>query len=499
MASFTKNTSNLFLTVFIGLIVVSFLVTGYGTLQGTPDTVINVGGIAVKVEEYQREYQRQTEFYKRIFGGKDLTRAQIEQFKIQDNAIRNLVQRKLLVKISDDIGVYPSDGQIKEEIKKLPYFLTNKTFDINKYKQLLRANGYTPMDFENTFRQDLKGQLANEILTAYPASNAYFDAVNKFKAQEITANVGTVKKEALKNFVTISNKEVTTFLAKKENKERVANLFQDKKASLSKPAEVKASHILLRTDPKSDAKAVLAKANKIRKELTKGNFSAKANKYTEDPSGKGKGGDLGWFSNGRMVPEFEKAAFGMKKGMISQPIKTNFGYHIIYVKGKRAAAEAKLAKHEKDIAKDLIRETKNDEHKALISSVSASMAKALKSNSKNAISALQKKYKDAVAIQKATSINRLEGGSGEANNISSDNLKTVFAKGAGKSHKWDEATSVIILEVLPSVAKKDEKKPAEVEQEKKTNKLAWGRKFSQEALKELETNVKVTVNKNILR
>lgn len=500
MASFTKNTSNLFLTVFIGLIVVSFLVTGYGTLQGTPDTVVNVGGIAVKVEEYQREYQRQTEFYKRIFGGKDLTRAQIEQFKVKDNAIKNLVQRKLLVVISDDIGVYPSDGQIKEEIKKLPYFLTNKAFDINKYKQLLASNGYTPMDFESTFRQDLKGQLANEILTAYPASDAYFTALDKFKAQEVFANVGSVKKQALKEFVTISNKEVSTFLAIKENKDRVKNLFADRKASLDKPAEVKASHILLRTDPKTDAKTVLAKANKIRKELTKGNFAAKANKYTEDPSGKNKGGDLGWFSNGRMVPEFEKAAFGMKKGQISKPIKTNFGYHIIYVKGKKAPSVAILATHEADIAKGLIRENKSEEHKALITSVSEKLAKALKSNNKRSIEALQNKYKSAIAVEKETSINRLEGGSGVANNISGDNLKTVFSVGAKKSHKWDEATSVILLEVLTKKSKKEEvKKPEAIEQEKRTNKLAWGRKFSQAALKELETNIKVTVNKNILR
>ena len=497
MSSFTKNTSNLFLTVFIGLIVVSFLVTGYGTLQGTPDTVVNVGGVAVKITEYQREYQRQTEFYKRIFGGKDLTRAQIEQFKIKDNTIRSLVQKKLMVKISDDIGVHPSDGQIKEEIKKLPYFLTNKAFDIRRYKQLLAANGFTPSGFETTFRQDLKGQLANEVLTAFPAPNAYFKALNSFKDQQIKVNIGSIQKDKLRSFVKIKNSEVKNFLGKKENKERVKNIFADRKSSLDKPAQAKASHILLRTEPGADAKAVEAKAKKIRTGLTKGNFAKIANKETQDPSGKGKGGDLGFFSKGRMVPEFEKAAFSMKVGDISMPIKTNFGYHIIYLTGKKPAIQATLASHENAIAKELIRATKADEHKALIKTVSTELASALKNNSKSSIKRLTKKYAQAVKVSEESSINRLEGSSnGE---LTPENLKAIFAKGSKSSHLWDDATKVTIAEVLPGAPKKEARKKEDLEQEVRTTKLAWGRKFSQEALKVLEENVKVTVNKNLLR
>lgn len=498
MTSFTKNTSNLFLTVFIGLIVVSFLVTGYGTLQGTPDTVVSVAGIPVKIAEYQREYQRQTEFYKRIFGGKDLTRAQIEQFKIKDNTIRNLVQRKLLVRISDDMGISPSDGQIKEEIKKLPYFLTNKAFDITKYKQLLAANGYTPTDFETTFRQDLKGQLANEILTAYPASDSYFGALDKFKAQEVKANIATINKDGLKNYVTISNKEVTAFLSNKENKERVKNLFMDRKPNLDVPAQIKASHILLRSEPSTDLKKLEAKAKKIRSELTKSNFAAKANKYTEDPSGKGKGGDLGYFGKGRMVPEFEKKAFSMKKGEISEPIKSNFGYHIIYMTGKKAPVEAKISDHEKTIARELIQQNKGEEHKALIASVTKELTTALQANQKSTVARLEKKYNKAIKVEKESAINRLDG-AGASLNLTGEYLKNIFATGSKKSHKWDEATRVLLVEVLPGAPKKEAKKPEDAAQIKRTTKLAWGRKFSQEALKELEANVKVTVNNNLLR
>ncbi|MFT6069650.1 MAG: peptidyl-prolyl cis-trans isomerase D [Bacteriovoracaceae bacterium] len=502
MTSFTKNTSNLFLTIFIGLIVVSFLVTGYGTLQGTPDTVVNVGGIPVKITEYQREYQRQTEFYKRIFGGKDLTRAQIEQFKIKDNTIRNLVQRKLLVKISDDMGIFPSDTQIKEEIKKLPYFLTNGSFDINKYKQLLAGNGFTPLDFETNFKQDLKGQLANEVLTSFPASDAYFTALEKFKEQEVNVNLATIKKDELKAFVSISNKEVKDFLSKKENQERVANLYKQRKAGLDNPAQVKASHILLRAGADADPKKVEAKAKKIRASLTSSNFAKKADELTEDPSGKGKGGDLGFFTKDKMVPEFANAAFAMKVGEISQPIKTSFGYHIIKLTGKKKAVVSTLKEHESKIAKELISDTKTEEHKKLIASLSTEVSKALKANNKRSLDALEKKYPGALKIVRETQINRLEGAGTEAN-LTAENLKELFATKELKSFNWDSFATVLIAQTLPSspkATKKDAKDEEDsLEKIQTTSKLAWGRKYLQEALKDLEENIKVTVNDNILR
>jgi len=90
--------------------------------------------------------------------------------------------------------------------------------------------------------------------------------------------------------------------------------------------EVKASHILVSTQ--DEAKHVLAelKAGKTFEEL--------ARKYSSCPS-REQGGDLGFFGKGQMVKEFEDAAFSLKPGTVSPPVKTQFGYHIIKVTGKR--------------------------------------------------------------------------------------------------------------------------------------------------------------------
>ena len=91
--------------------------------------------------------------------------------------------------------------------------------------------------------------------------------------------------------------------------------------------EVHAAHILCKTENKAlEVKELLASGQE--------SFAQMARKYSQCPSGK-SGGDLGWFGKGRMVPEFEKAAFEGEKGKIIGPVKSQFGYHLIRVLDKK--------------------------------------------------------------------------------------------------------------------------------------------------------------------
>ena len=104
----------------------------------------------------------------------------------------------------------------------------------------------------------------------------------------------------------------------------------DKQISETPPVnEVKARHILVKTKEEADA---------IIKQLDGGeDFQKLANEKTNDPSGKTSGGDLGWFGAGQMVPEFEKAAFGLEVGSYTkQPVQSQFGWHVIKLEDKRA-------------------------------------------------------------------------------------------------------------------------------------------------------------------
>jgi peptidyl-prolyl cis-trans isomerase C len=89
--------------------------------------------------------------------------------------------------------------------------------------------------------------------------------------------------------------------------------------------KARASHILVKTEQQ---------ATQIMKRLADGEeFAAVAKRFSGCPSGK-NGGDLGWFTKGQMVPEFEKVAFEEDVGKVVGPIKTQFGYHVIKVTGK---------------------------------------------------------------------------------------------------------------------------------------------------------------------
>lgn len=115
----------------------------------------------------------------------------------------------------------------------------------------------------------------------------------------------------------------------------IAAYFAKNHASLDKPAQVRARHILVASQQTADQVEAKLKAG--------GNFAALAKQYSTDPSTKDKGGELGFFGPGQMVPAFQAAAFALPVGAISAPVKSPFGWHIIQVEEKKPAQKATLA------------------------------------------------------------------------------------------------------------------------------------------------------------
>lgn len=105
------------------------------------------------------------------------------------------------------------------------------------------------------------------------------------------------------------------------------------------PAQVRAEHILIAVNDQQDDAAALKKAQEIYTQATKGKkiFADLAKEHSDDPSAASNSGDLGFFPREAMVEPFSNAAFAMKKGEISKPIKTSFGYHIIHLLDQRKA------------------------------------------------------------------------------------------------------------------------------------------------------------------
>jgi len=110
--------------------------------------------------------------------------------------------------------------------------------------------------------------------------------------------------------------------------------FEEQKASLgTRPATLSFRQIVITPIPSAAAKArTKAQADSIVLELRRGaDFATAARRFSEDPGSKEQGGSLNWFRRGVMVPEFERVAFSMKPGVVSDPVESPFGYHIIQV------------------------------------------------------------------------------------------------------------------------------------------------------------------------
>jgi peptidyl-prolyl cis-trans isomerase C len=140
------------------------------------------------------------------------------------------------------------------------------------------------------------------------------------------------------------NKVLMEVLLQTEGKKALTDkalraVYDDAAKQMGDEEEVHARHILFRVANPTDDKASKEAEDKVKAvidRLNKGeDFTKLANELTEDPSGRKDGGDLGYFTKDQMVPEFSAVAFKLDKGKISDPIKTQFGWHVLKVEDKR--------------------------------------------------------------------------------------------------------------------------------------------------------------------
>jgi peptidyl-prolyl cis-trans isomerase D len=350
---------------FIGTI---FLVWGMGGAdKRSREIVAHVHGEPIYAEEFNRSLQNLTNFYRRIYKDR-FTNDMIKEHGLKRRALDNLIQRRMLLHEAGKLELDVTEKELVSRIKSVSTFQENGVFHPIRYKQILKANHLSPTEYESSLRESiLLEKIETMIKDRIKVSDKEAWDYYAFSNEAITADYVELSSDLFKDKVKdVDDKELQTWFEKNkedyliDEKRLISSLiidsedFQDKVRITDKEVEeyylfneqkyykepqVKASHILIKfaANAKPEEKeAAKEKIENIRSQILAGeDFSKLAKEHSEDEANKKKGGDLGFFSKGRMMPAFEETAFQLKPGGISEPVETPYGFHLIKVTEKK--------------------------------------------------------------------------------------------------------------------------------------------------------------------
>lgn len=340
----------------LSMIVLVFVFFGYSAKDSMGiGAVAQINSTVISSAEYQRELSRMEQMYapflKQMGGGKQ------QRDFVRTQALDNIINQEVAYQASQGLGIHVSKQEIVKVItQEVTAFQEDGRFQRDRYEGLLRANQWTPAEFEKQIRKEKatkRLQFLSE-LAMVPSELEIKKEASLSDKQKSVEFISWDSSEWAKS-VAVTQAQLKVQLKDSEFSEKVKNEFELKKQSLGQPEQVRARHILVKADPSDEASAkqALAKAKIIQDLLKTKDFAALAKEYSEDEGSKSKGGDLDFFTRGTMVSEFEEYAFSAELNAVSEPIKSQFGYHLIEVTDKKPAQEARLEDHELSLAQEV--------------------------------------------------------------------------------------------------------------------------------------------------
>jgi peptidyl-prolyl cis-trans isomerase D len=370
--SWLKWSLGLVCLAFIIFYIPDFLRTN-GADAASGETIAKVQGQDITASEFRRTYQAQLQAYRSAYGGQ-MNEQLLKQLGVEQQILQQMVDERAALAEARRLGIAVSDAEVRQRILSIPAFQENGAFiGEQRYQQLLRMQR-PPMsaaEFEENVRRQLTIQKLRSSITDWlSVPDNELEQEYRRRNDKVKLAVVSFTADSVRSQVAVTDADVASYFdAHKEEfkipeKRKIRYLLVDIEAMRAKiaipdadiertynnsveqystPEQVRASHILLKTEGKDDA-AVKARAEELLKQARAGaDFAELAKKNSEDEASAKNGGDLDYFGRGRMVPEFDQAAFSMAPGTISDLVKTQYGYHIIKLVDKKPATTRPLA------------------------------------------------------------------------------------------------------------------------------------------------------------
>jgi len=346
-------------------------------------SIVSIGDTNITQNEFQARLNQEQQYMRQIMGTQvDSSLLNSESFK--NNVLRQMMNRELIKQLADDENYQIGDQQLVTLIKQSELFQKDGKFDQDAYNRYIAQSQYSKTQFETQLRDQNR---VNQVTTGYTESALTLPnevrAILELQAQQRTFDIVTVKQSDQLAAVIVEQAEIDEYYNNNQSQymnpeqmsvnylristdtllddvelseEEVLALYEDNKESFTTGERRETRHILLKTasDAKaSDVETQREKALALVKELREGkDFAELAKANSQDPGSAEKGGSLGLVTRGQMVPEFEEATFALAENDISEPVKSQFGFHIIQVQKIEASIQKPFADVRFDLEQD---------------------------------------------------------------------------------------------------------------------------------------------------
>ncbi|SJM95949.1 PpiC-type peptidyl-prolyl cis-trans isomerase [Crenothrix polyspora] len=316
--------------------------------NGSEPPVVSVGD----KDFYQRDVNKAYEKYSQNLQGMN-----IDEQALKKQALDKLIKDEVLLQYVHDEGLAVTDDSVRNFIKTLPYFQTNGKFDDKQYKKLLSSQKMSSAQFVGEIKNALLMEQFQRSITDSSFATQY-DVESFFKIHNQQRDVAYVSVAPQKLTEQPSDEEITKYyqqhveaykipeqisveyleltsddMAKTivVTDDKLKAFYDEQIDQYTTPERRKISHILFAINSKQDEKTALDKAIKAQEALKTKDFAALTTEVSDDKKSGKEGGDLGFFNAGDLEKSIEDAAKALKKGEVSKPVKSAFGYHLIKV------------------------------------------------------------------------------------------------------------------------------------------------------------------------
>lgn len=327
--------------------------------------VAKVGDVEISPDAF-RDRLEQMRQQMRQQQGENFDSGYLEQPTVKRQLLDQMIDEEVLAQAATEAGAAISDARLRAEIAKIPAFQgANGSFDKNQYAILLSREGMSPQSFEERVRRDLSLreipiQIATTALVSDGEVDRYIvlrDQTRDFRyvmaprqspaAEPTEAQIKAWFEAHKDDFMTqeqvmlayVELDAAAMKVSTQADEETLKSRYEEQKTRFVVPEQRLASHILIKVDPNADAatqKQAQERAAALVAQARAGaDFAELAKANSDDVGSKAQGGDLDWIEPGVTQPAFETALFALAAGTVSDPVKSDEGYHVIQLRETR--------------------------------------------------------------------------------------------------------------------------------------------------------------------